>query len=81
MLAHTLKMLTNKARARSSDPLVHAVCNALDMLALDIEAGRRKRACPHCRSQYRKERQWTKAWHNRTGYNQKRRKAKANSAP
>ena len=76
MLAHTLKMLTNKARARSSDPIVHAALHALDQLALDIEAGRRKRACKHCRSQYRRELAWSKAWHDRTGYNEKR-KAKA----
>ena len=76
MLAHTLKMLTNKARARSSDPIVRAALYALDQLALDIEAGRRKRACKHCRSQYRQELAWSKAWHDRTGYNEKR-KAKA----
>ena len=81
MLVHTLKMLTNKARARSSDPIVHAACNALDQLALDIEAGHRKRACKHCRSQYRKELAWTKSWWDRTDYANRRRKAKANSAP
>ena len=79
MLAHTLKMLTNKARARSSDPIVHAALHALDQLALDIEAGRRKRACKHCRSQYRQELQWTEDWWEKTDYAIKRRKPKASN--
>ena len=79
MHGHTLNILTNKARARSSESHVHAALHALDQLALDIEAGRRKRACKHCRSQYRQELQWTEDWWEKTDYAIKRRKPKASS--
>ena len=76
MLLQVVTSLTNKVRLRTGDPYTLATCSLLETLARDIEAGHRKRACKHCRSQYPKELAWSKAWHDRTGYNEKR-KAKA----
>jgi hypothetical protein len=77
MLAYSLKTLTNRVRRRTSDPYALAACNALDQLALDIEAGRRRRACRHCRSMYRRELKQSADWAQRTGYYERRRKGKA----
>jgi hypothetical protein len=61
MLLQVVRRLTNQVRSKWADAQVRAVCDLLDSLATDIEAGRRKRACPKCRQNYRDELAATKA--------------------
>jgi hypothetical protein len=62
MLLQVVRRLTNQVRARFKDAQVVAVCELLDSVATDIEAGRRKRACKTCRQNYRDELKATKEW-------------------
>lgn len=68
MLNLAIAPLVKKARARTSDPIQLSVISLLEMLATDVSAGERRRACATCRKQYRLELQRTAAWKQKHGY-------------
>ena len=68
MLNLAIAPLVKKARARTSDPIQLSVISLLEMLATDVSAGERRRACATCRKQYRLELQRTANWKQKHGY-------------